>query len=213
MEFLGVGYQEVMLVLVLMLIVVGPKRMPEVAYHIGRAVREMQKYARAVRDEFSDEWEYLDSQAKELRGEVDAASKDMQEIRQSLRSETSELDAELKSVSRSVEEAIPTDKPEATVADKPATPPNGKATNAKPEAAKPAAAKPTLSNANVSINGRQDSPLAGKAKAGGLESARPAANVRQSTAKDSTATPAVDKPTEETAAPAESETPKPPLVF
>ncbi|MCA9855194.1 MAG: twin-arginine translocase TatA/TatE family subunit, partial [Dehalococcoidia bacterium] len=107
MEFLGIGYQEVLLVLVLMLIVVGPARMPTVAYQIGKAVREMQKYARAVRDEFSDEWEYLDTQAKEIRGEVDSASKDMRELQRSFREETKALDTELKSATAEVQKALP----------------------------------------------------------------------------------------------------------
>jgi sec-independent protein translocase protein TatB len=110
-EFLGIGYQEVLLVFVLLLVVVGPQRMPEVAYQIGKAVREMQKYARAVRDEFSEEWEYLDSQAKEIRGEMDSATRDMQEMQRSLRSETQALDKELKSATADVEKALPAAKP------------------------------------------------------------------------------------------------------
>ncbi len=70
MEFLGIGYQELLLVLVLLLIVVGPERLPQMAYQIGRAVRQMQMYARAVRDEFKDEIDYLDEQYKTIRGEV-----------------------------------------------------------------------------------------------------------------------------------------------
>lgn len=73
MEFLGVGYQELLLILVLMLVVVGPERLPGMAYQIGRAVRTMQQYARAVRDEFSDEIGYLEEQYKTVKGEVDDA--------------------------------------------------------------------------------------------------------------------------------------------
>jgi len=71
-EFLGVGYQELLLVLILMLVVVGPERLPAMAYQIGKAVRTLQQYARAVRDEFSDEIGYVEEQYKTLRGEVDA---------------------------------------------------------------------------------------------------------------------------------------------
>ena len=62
MEFLGVGYQELLLILVLLLVVVGPERLPAMAYQIGRAVRTLQQYARAVRNEFSDEFDYLEEQ-------------------------------------------------------------------------------------------------------------------------------------------------------
>lgn len=90
MEFLGVGYQELLLILVLMLVVVGPERLPEMAYQIGRAVRTLQQYARAVRDEFSGEIEYLEEQYKTVKGEVDSA-------RVSLREQQREFQAEMRS--------------------------------------------------------------------------------------------------------------------
>ncbi len=75
MEFLGIGYQELLLVLGLLLVVVGPERLPTMAYQIGRAVRQMQGYARAVRDEFRDEIDYLDEQYKTIKGGVDDAQR------------------------------------------------------------------------------------------------------------------------------------------
>ena len=89
MEFLGIGYQEMLLVLVLMLVVVGPERLPTVAYQIGRAVRTLQQYARAVRDEFSDEIGYVEEQYKTIKGEVDTA-------RTTLREEELKLNAEMR---------------------------------------------------------------------------------------------------------------------
>lgn len=96
MEFLGIGYQEILLVFVLMLVVVGPQRMPTVAYQIGRAVRTLQKYARAVRDEFSEELDYIDEQYRGLRDEIETTSA-------SLREEQSKLQAEIESSRASLE--------------------------------------------------------------------------------------------------------------
>ncbi len=90
MEFLGVGYQELLLILVLLLVVVGPERLPNVAYQIGRAVRQMQRYARAVRDEFSDEIGYLEEQYKTVKGEIDTAS-------DTFRKSSADFDSELRS--------------------------------------------------------------------------------------------------------------------
>lgn len=95
MEFLGIGYQELLLVLVLLLVVVGPERLPAMAYQIGRAVRTMQTYARAVRDEFKDEIDYLDDQYKTIKGEVDT-------MNASMRQEQAKLNAELKSTTNEV---------------------------------------------------------------------------------------------------------------
>jgi sec-independent protein translocase protein TatB len=78
-EFLGVGYQEILVILAIMLVVVGPERLPTMAYQIGRAVRTLQQYARAVRDEFSDEFEYLDEQMKTVKGGVADLNKTMRE--------------------------------------------------------------------------------------------------------------------------------------
>lgn len=99
MEFLGIGYQELLLVLVLLLVVVGPERLPAMAYQIGRAVRTMQGYARAVRDEFRDEIDYLDEQYKTIKGQVD-------EAQQVMRTENARLNAELREVTNTVESTV-----------------------------------------------------------------------------------------------------------
>ncbi|HEY5477176.1 MAG TPA: Sec-independent protein translocase protein TatB [Tepidiformaceae bacterium] len=90
MEFLGVGYQELLVILVLLLVVVGPERLPNVAYQIGRAVRQAQRYARAVREEFSDEIGYLEEQYRTVKGEIDTTS-------ESIRKSGSAFDSEMRS--------------------------------------------------------------------------------------------------------------------
>lgn len=130
MEFLGIGYQELLLVLVLLLVVVGPERLPTMAYQIGRAVRTMQGYARAVRDEFRDEIDYLDEQYKTIKGQVD-------EAQQVMRTENAKLNAELREVSSTVEStvALATENPVPEVA---------ASTIAEPAATEPEPAKPPM---------------------------------------------------------------------
>lgn len=99
MEFLGIGYQELLLVLVLLLVVVGPERLPTMAYQIGRAVRTMQGYARAVRDEFKDEIDYIDEQYRTVKGQVD-------DTRGMLRDESRKLNDELREVSSTVDSTV-----------------------------------------------------------------------------------------------------------
>ena len=96
MEFLGIGYQELILVFVLLLVVVGPERLPTMAYQIGKSVRTMQKYARAVRDEFKDEFDYVEEQVKTVRGELDTAKVAMKEQQQAFNSEMRAMNDELK---------------------------------------------------------------------------------------------------------------------
>lgn len=85
MEFLGVGYQEILVILAIMLVIVGPERLPTMAYQIGRAVRTLQTYARAVRDEFSDEFDYIDEQMKTVKGGVADFNKTMRDGERDLR--------------------------------------------------------------------------------------------------------------------------------
>jgi sec-independent protein translocase protein TatB len=97
-EFLGVGWQEVLLILVLLLVVVGPERLPTVAYQLGRAVRTLQGYARAVRSEFSEELTYIEEQYKTVKGEIDTT-------RQSFREQQAQFEAEMRETTRPLQEA------------------------------------------------------------------------------------------------------------
>lgn len=98
MEFLGVGYQELLVIFGLLLVVVGPERFPAMAYQIGRAVRTMQQYARAVRDEFSDEIAYVEEQYKTVKGEIQPAL-------QAVREQGAELNAGLRDVTAPINDA------------------------------------------------------------------------------------------------------------
>ncbi|MCZ2110262.1 MAG: Sec-independent protein translocase protein TatB [Dehalococcoidia bacterium] len=98
MEFLGIGYQELLLVLVLMLVFVGPERLPNMAYQIGRAVRTLQQYARQVRDEFGEEIDYLEEQVRTVKGEVDSAAAEF-------RQQSNRFNAELREATAPLNEA------------------------------------------------------------------------------------------------------------
>jgi sec-independent protein translocase protein TatB len=105
-EFLGIGYQELLLILVLLLVVVGPERLPQMAYQIGRAVRQMQMYARAVREEFRDEIDYLDEQYRTMRGEIELAQRALREEEAKLNRELAEVDATLRAATTEAEHAL-----------------------------------------------------------------------------------------------------------
>jgi len=90
-EILGVGYQELLLVFALLVIVVGPKRMPEMAYHLGRAVKTLQGYARVVRDEFSEEFGYLNEEMEALKSDVGEVQGSMREVEEDFKAVQSEV--------------------------------------------------------------------------------------------------------------------------
>jgi len=95
-EFLGIGYQEILAILLVALVFLGPERLPQVAYQLGRAVRTMQRYARLVRDEFREELQMLEEEYKGIRAEMEAA-------RAELRAHEAELRARLEETNRELE--------------------------------------------------------------------------------------------------------------
>ncbi|WP_322817968.1 Sec-independent protein translocase protein TatB [Tepidiforma sp.] len=106
MEFLGIGYQELLLILVLLLVVVGPERLPQMAYQIGRAVRQMQLYARAVREEFREEIDYLDEQYRTMRGEIELAQRTLREEEARLNQGLAEVDGTLRAAGLDAERSL-----------------------------------------------------------------------------------------------------------
>ncbi len=136
MEFLGIGYQELLLVLVLLLVVVGPERLPSMAYQIGRAVRQMQRYARAVRSEFSEEFDYLEEQYRTVKGEIDTT-------RSGLREQQSRFESEMRDSTKGLNEPlIPPESPSAALRARLSSPGAGAADTPATPAPPPAPAAP-----------------------------------------------------------------------
>jgi sec-independent protein translocase protein TatB len=105
MNFFGVGLPEVIVILVLALIVLGPERLPEFAAQLGRLVRQVRGYAGRVTSQLRYELGDLTQEYESLRQEV-------QQLRDELRQQTKpfqkELDAaaaDLKAAKESVDKA------------------------------------------------------------------------------------------------------------
>lgn len=112
MEILGIGYQEILLVAALIVIVVGPRRLPEMAYYLGRGVKKLQRYARVVRDEFGEEFAYLNDEMeavradmKEVRGTVQEVQDELAEVRGEVVEVSSEAMDELGGIQPGIEQA------------------------------------------------------------------------------------------------------------
>ena len=52
MEFMGIGMGELLLILVLALVVLGPERLPEVASQVGRTMADLRRQAGQLTEEF-----------------------------------------------------------------------------------------------------------------------------------------------------------------
>ena len=84
MNVLGVGPLELMLVLVIGVIVLGPERIPEVAVQLARAVRHLRGYATSATADIRAELSELTKEYEEVRQEL-------QEFRQSVKKDVSSV--------------------------------------------------------------------------------------------------------------------------
>jgi Tat protein translocase TatB subunit len=67
----GIGLPELILILGIALIVVGPERLPELAKSLGRGINELKKTASALKDSMSEE---LKEEADPWRQNLDATT-------------------------------------------------------------------------------------------------------------------------------------------
>ncbi len=101
MDFLGMGWFEILVVLVVALLVLGPERLPEYARKAGRFIRQFRKITSGITKEVGkainlDEDEELDSSLKN----------DLDEIKKSLEKDAEELKKTLDAESKSIKESV-----------------------------------------------------------------------------------------------------------
>jgi Tat protein translocase TatB subunit len=81
---LGVGFQEMFLIMVVALVIFGPGRLPEVAGQVGRAVRDFRRMT------------------ADLTGEFEKTIAEVDDVKQSVRKEVTSMRAEVEGVTKSV---------------------------------------------------------------------------------------------------------------
>ncbi|AFY61020.1 TatA/E family twin arginine-targeting protein translocase [Synechococcus sp. PCC 6312] len=62
MNFFGIGLPEIILILVVALLVFGPKKLPEIGKSLGKALRSFQDASRDFQDEFKRQAAALESE-------------------------------------------------------------------------------------------------------------------------------------------------------
>jgi sec-independent protein translocase protein TatB len=98
MQLIGIGIPELLVILVLTVIVVGPDRLPEVAAQLARWIRQAQLYANHVRRDFSDVM-------SELERETGASREDLKAIGDVLRRDIKTVTDEVDKAGREVRDA------------------------------------------------------------------------------------------------------------
>jgi TatA/E family protein of Tat protein translocase len=72
MNFFNIGPMELMLILVIALLVFGPRRLPEIARDLGKAIRDFQRASQELEKEIQ---KGLDTVEGELQGSAQGTSK------------------------------------------------------------------------------------------------------------------------------------------
>ena len=101
MNFLGVGPAELIVILVVALVVVGPERLPRLAADIARTIRELRKYTSSITAEFTDVIKDFEKETEGERGH-------WKEIGEGLTSATRSVTDALRAARADAEPSTPT---------------------------------------------------------------------------------------------------------
>jgi Tat protein translocase TatB subunit len=130
MDFLGIGLPELLLILVVALIVVGPRRLPEVAAQLARFIREFRKYSSNVTREVTEALEDFEREYKEIKQE-------WKEVDESVREDARAIEGEVTGAAQDAREGLDVKPPRSGAA---GSRPRGSASP--PRAEEPAERKP-----------------------------------------------------------------------
>lgn len=98
MQMFGVGILELMVILILTVIVVGPDRMPQVAADLAKWIRQTRAYARHLMGDFN-------SVVSELEKEAGASREDWKEIASVVTRHTGSVGQELTRLTKDIEKS------------------------------------------------------------------------------------------------------------
>lgn len=115
MEFLGIGLPELLVILLLILIVVGPNRLPEMAARLARFIRAARRYSSQVTKDFNETVAELEQEYDEMKGE-------WKEVGQGLDESVKEVSKELAAADKDIKEALDDASAAADEPSKPTTP-------------------------------------------------------------------------------------------
>jgi sec-independent protein translocase protein TatB len=99
MEFLGVGLPELLVILVIMLIVVGPQRLPEMAAQLARAMREFRRYTSSLSQEVTEALE-------DIEKEYSAVQDEWKDVGEAVRQDMKAIEAEVSGATADARNAL-----------------------------------------------------------------------------------------------------------
>jgi sec-independent protein translocase protein TatA len=104
MEFLGIGLPELLVILLITLIVVGPRRLPEMAAQMARFIREFRSYSANLTREVTDALE-------DFEREYEGVKQEWKEVDEGVRRDARAIEGEVKGAARDASEGLAIDAP------------------------------------------------------------------------------------------------------
>ena len=74
MDFIGIGFPEIILILVIALLLVGPRRLPEVARTMGQAMRKFKLATTELTRSLTEE---IDSETRDIKNDIREAAEEV----------------------------------------------------------------------------------------------------------------------------------------
>lgn len=122
MEFLGIGPAELILILVVALIFVGPERLPRLAADIARTIREVRKYTGSIAAEFTEVLEEFEKDTAEDRSQWKEIGQGLTDATKSVADALKQAHADAATAGSPPAEAAPATAPLPQPAAEPASP-------------------------------------------------------------------------------------------
>ena len=91
MNFFNIGTAELLLIFAIALIVVGPRRLPEVARSLGKIVNDLRRMSQEFTTDLTRELEAPAKELAEVKQELEAPVKELTEMKQELEAPVKEL--------------------------------------------------------------------------------------------------------------------------
>jgi len=115
LNFLGIGPGELIFILMIALIVFGPKRLPEIGRTLGKTVREFRSLSEdltsQLREELEAASEEVEAVSADVKGTLKAASEEVQAVSEDVKGTLREASAEVRPAWEEAESELVGSKP------------------------------------------------------------------------------------------------------
>jgi len=105
-NFLGIGLPEVLVILIITLIVVGPERLPAAAAQIGKMVRQIRQYAAEVTYQFREELDALTQEYEAMQQELKRTQEELRLVQEQIKSDVQALGEDIEEARKDIAQVL-----------------------------------------------------------------------------------------------------------